>query len=142
MKRVLPSLALLALVVLAWQGIASLHSVDDLTLASPIETWQALKDDRKKCIEAVRHDRVRPNAHMTMRPFAFLDRHHVRRGLHHIGCHSINPGSVPPRYGNIAVCSSPKVPRAASAAFHVSSPGMQANRLPRRSASVRRLSTP
>jgi ABC-type nitrate/sulfonate/bicarbonate transport system permease component len=46
MRRVLPSLALLALVVLAWQGIASLHSVDDLTLASPVETWKALKDDR------------------------------------------------------------------------------------------------
>jgi putative hydroxymethylpyrimidine transport system permease protein len=30
---------------LAWQGVASLDSVDDLTLASPVETWQALRDD-------------------------------------------------------------------------------------------------
>ena len=37
---------LLALFVLAWQGIASLESVDDLTLASPVETWDALRDDR------------------------------------------------------------------------------------------------
>ena len=36
---------LLALFILAWQGVASLHSVDDLTLASPIETWGALRDD-------------------------------------------------------------------------------------------------
>ena len=38
--------ALLVLFVLAWQGIASLDSVDDLTLASPVETWDALRDDR------------------------------------------------------------------------------------------------
>src|SRR6185312_16727084 len=37
--------SLLALFILAWQGIASLHSVDDLTLASPVETWGALRDD-------------------------------------------------------------------------------------------------
>ena len=36
---------LLALFILAWQGVASLHSVDDLTLASPVETWGALRDD-------------------------------------------------------------------------------------------------
>ena len=29
----------------AWQGVASLDSVDDLTLASPVETWRALRDD-------------------------------------------------------------------------------------------------
>jgi ABC-type nitrate/sulfonate/bicarbonate transport system permease component len=46
MKRALPPLLLLAGVVLLWQGIASLHGVDDLTLASPVETWNALKDDR------------------------------------------------------------------------------------------------
>jgi ABC-type nitrate/sulfonate/bicarbonate transport system permease component len=39
------SAALLVLFVLAWQGVASLHSVDDLTLASPIETWNALRAD-------------------------------------------------------------------------------------------------
>ena len=39
------SAALLVLFVLAWQGVASLHSVDDLTLASPVETWDALLAD-------------------------------------------------------------------------------------------------
>jgi putative hydroxymethylpyrimidine transport system permease protein len=39
------SAALLVLFVLAWQGVASLESVDDLTLASPVETWDALRDD-------------------------------------------------------------------------------------------------
>ena len=36
---------LVALFVAAWQGVATLDSVDDLTLASPLETWQALRDD-------------------------------------------------------------------------------------------------
>jgi putative hydroxymethylpyrimidine transport system permease protein len=39
------SAALLLLFVLAWQGVASLDSVDDLTLASPVETWDALRAD-------------------------------------------------------------------------------------------------
>jgi len=39
------AVGLLALFVLAWQGVASLHSVDDLTLASPVETFDALRDD-------------------------------------------------------------------------------------------------
>jgi putative hydroxymethylpyrimidine transport system permease protein len=39
------SAALLVLFVLAWQGVASLESVDDLTLASPVETWEALRAD-------------------------------------------------------------------------------------------------
>jgi putative hydroxymethylpyrimidine transport system permease protein len=39
------SAALLVLFVLAWQGVASLDSVDDLTLASPVETWDALRAD-------------------------------------------------------------------------------------------------
>ena len=43
--RVAAALALLCLFVLAWQGIASLDSVDDLTLASPVETFDALRDD-------------------------------------------------------------------------------------------------
>src|SRR3954463_12989445 len=46
MRRVLPPALLLAVVVLIWQGVASLPSVDNLTLASPVETWKALKDDR------------------------------------------------------------------------------------------------
>jgi putative hydroxymethylpyrimidine transport system permease protein len=43
--RVALAVALIALFVLAWQGVASLDSVDDLTLASPIETLDALRDD-------------------------------------------------------------------------------------------------
>jgi putative hydroxymethylpyrimidine transport system permease protein len=39
------SAVLLVLFVLAWQGVASLDSVDDLTLASPVETWDALRAD-------------------------------------------------------------------------------------------------
>ena len=45
MTRVLLALGLLGLFVLAWQGVASLDSVDDLTLASPVETWGALRED-------------------------------------------------------------------------------------------------
>jgi putative hydroxymethylpyrimidine transport system permease protein len=45
MRRVLLTAALLAAFVAAWQGVASLHSVDDLTLASPVETFDALRDD-------------------------------------------------------------------------------------------------
>jgi putative hydroxymethylpyrimidine transport system permease protein len=45
MTRLALVLGLLALFVLAWQGVASLESVDDLTLASPIETFDALRDD-------------------------------------------------------------------------------------------------
>jgi ABC-type nitrate/sulfonate/bicarbonate transport system permease component len=43
-RAVLVALLLLAFVA-AWQGLASLHSVDDLTLASPVETLRALRDD-------------------------------------------------------------------------------------------------
>jgi ABC-type nitrate/sulfonate/bicarbonate transport system permease component len=43
--RYLLSGALLVLFVLGWQGVASLDSVDDLTLASPVETWDALRAD-------------------------------------------------------------------------------------------------
>jgi ABC-type nitrate/sulfonate/bicarbonate transport system permease component len=46
MRRIAPPALLLAAVVLLWQGVASLHGVDNLTLASPVETWKALKDDR------------------------------------------------------------------------------------------------
>jgi ABC-type nitrate/sulfonate/bicarbonate transport system permease component len=51
MKRALPSILLLALVVLIWQGVASLHSIDDLTLASPTETWRALVDDHSLLLD-------------------------------------------------------------------------------------------
>ena len=43
--RYLLGALLIALFVLAWQGVASLESVDDLTLASPVETLEALRDD-------------------------------------------------------------------------------------------------
>jgi NitT/TauT family transport system permease protein/putative hydroxymethylpyrimidine transport system permease protein len=43
--RYLLAALLLALFVLAWQGVASLHSVDDLIVASPTETLRALGDD-------------------------------------------------------------------------------------------------
>jgi putative hydroxymethylpyrimidine transport system permease protein len=43
--RVALAAALVGLFVLAWQGVASLDSVDDLTLASPVETFDALRDD-------------------------------------------------------------------------------------------------
>ena len=45
MRRVAAAMGLIALFVLIWQGVASLHSVDDLTLASPVETFDALRDD-------------------------------------------------------------------------------------------------
>jgi ABC-type nitrate/sulfonate/bicarbonate transport system permease component len=44
-QRIWPPLVLLALVILAWQGVASLPSIDNLTLASPVETWHALRQD-------------------------------------------------------------------------------------------------
>jgi NitT/TauT family transport system permease protein/putative hydroxymethylpyrimidine transport system permease protein len=43
--RIALAAALIALFVLVWQGVASLDSVDDLTLASPVETFDALRDD-------------------------------------------------------------------------------------------------
>lgn len=45
MRRRLLTLALVALAVLGWQGVASLGSVDDLTLASPAEVVGAFGDD-------------------------------------------------------------------------------------------------
>ena len=45
MRRAALSALLLAAFVAAWQGVASLPSVDDLTLASPAETLRALRDD-------------------------------------------------------------------------------------------------
>lgn len=45
-SRVWPSLVLLLVFVLIWQGVASLPSIDNLTLASPVETWRSLRHDR------------------------------------------------------------------------------------------------
>jgi ABC-type nitrate/sulfonate/bicarbonate transport system permease component len=44
-RRVLLAALLLAGFVALWQGVASLATVDDLTLASPAETFEALRDD-------------------------------------------------------------------------------------------------
>jgi ABC-type nitrate/sulfonate/bicarbonate transport system permease component len=44
-RRALPPALLLAAGVAAWQGVATLAAVDDLTLASPTETVAALADD-------------------------------------------------------------------------------------------------
>jgi putative hydroxymethylpyrimidine transport system permease protein len=44
-SRWLPGALLLGGFVAAWQGVASLEGVDDLTLASPVETVEALGDD-------------------------------------------------------------------------------------------------
>jgi putative hydroxymethylpyrimidine transport system permease protein len=50
--------ALVALLLLAalaaWQGLASLGSVDDLTLASPLEVGEALRDDRSLLLDNAR----------------------------------------------------------------------------------------
>jgi putative hydroxymethylpyrimidine transport system permease protein len=46
MRRWISALVLLALFVLIWQAVASIHGVDNLTLASPVETWHSLKVDR------------------------------------------------------------------------------------------------
>ncbi|HEU0025211.1 MAG TPA: ABC transporter permease [Thermoleophilaceae bacterium] len=44
-RRVGLAALLLAAFVALWQGVATLESVDDLTLASPAETFTALRDD-------------------------------------------------------------------------------------------------
>jgi putative hydroxymethylpyrimidine transport system permease protein len=54
MRRVALAAGLIGLLVLAWQGVASLHSVDDLTLASPVETLDALRDDHSLLLDNAR----------------------------------------------------------------------------------------
>jgi putative hydroxymethylpyrimidine transport system permease protein len=49
-RAALSALLLMALILL-WQGVASLESVDDLTLASPAETLTALSDDRSLLLD-------------------------------------------------------------------------------------------
>jgi putative hydroxymethylpyrimidine transport system permease protein len=51
MRRAALSALLLAALVALWQGVASLESVDDLTLASPTETLTALGDDRSLLLD-------------------------------------------------------------------------------------------
>jgi ABC-type nitrate/sulfonate/bicarbonate transport system permease component len=45
LRRYAPAGLLLLCAIAAWQGVASLDRVDDLTLASPVETVDALRDD-------------------------------------------------------------------------------------------------
>jgi ABC-type nitrate/sulfonate/bicarbonate transport system permease component len=45
LRRALPAVLLLVAAVAAWQGVASLGSVDELTLASPVEVAGALEED-------------------------------------------------------------------------------------------------
>jgi putative hydroxymethylpyrimidine transport system permease protein len=51
MRRVALVALLLAAFVALWQGVASLPSVDDLTLASPLETLRALGRDRSLLLD-------------------------------------------------------------------------------------------
>ena len=44
-RRALLVALLLGAFLALWQGVASLRGVDDLTLASPVETWNALRAD-------------------------------------------------------------------------------------------------
>jgi len=53
-RRALSALVLLAAFLGLWQWVASLGSVDDLTLASPSEVWRALGDDRDLLLDNAR----------------------------------------------------------------------------------------
>lgn len=46
MRRIWAPTLLLVVAVLVWQGVASLPGIDNLTLASPVETWHSLRVDR------------------------------------------------------------------------------------------------
>ena len=54
MRRWFPAALLLLAFVGAWQWLASLPSVDDLTLASPGEVWQAFGDDGELLLDNAR----------------------------------------------------------------------------------------
>jgi ABC-type nitrate/sulfonate/bicarbonate transport system permease component len=45
-RRYIAAAVLFVAFVLVWQGVATLHGVDNLTLASPVETWHSLRVDR------------------------------------------------------------------------------------------------
>ncbi len=47
MRRLVPAALILLGAIALWQGVATLESVDDLTLASPVETADSLADDRE-----------------------------------------------------------------------------------------------
>lgn len=46
MRRFVPAALIVLGAITLWQGVATLESVDDLTLASPLETADSLADDR------------------------------------------------------------------------------------------------
>jgi ABC-type nitrate/sulfonate/bicarbonate transport system permease component len=50
-RRVAPPFLLLVVAVLIWQAVASIHSVDNLTLASPVETWHSLRVDHSLLLD-------------------------------------------------------------------------------------------
>jgi len=50
LRRYLPAAVLLAAFIALWQGVASLPGVDNLTLASPVETWDAFRHDHSLLI--------------------------------------------------------------------------------------------
>ncbi len=54
MRRVLAPALLLLAALAAWQAVASLPSVDDLTLASPVEVLGALRDDASLLLDQAR----------------------------------------------------------------------------------------
>ena len=54
MRRWLLAALLIAAVVGVWQWVASLGSVDDLTLASPAEVWRAFGDDGSLLLDNAR----------------------------------------------------------------------------------------
>jgi ABC-type nitrate/sulfonate/bicarbonate transport system permease component len=50
-KRIVAPALLLVAAILVWQAVASLPGVDNLTLASPVETWQALRRDHSLLLD-------------------------------------------------------------------------------------------
>ena len=54
LRRYGPTALLLVALVALWQGIASLESVDDLTVASPVETAEAFREDGSLLLDNAR----------------------------------------------------------------------------------------
>ena len=51
MRRLVPAALLLLAALAAWQAVAGLGSVDDLTLASPVETAEAIREDWRLLVD-------------------------------------------------------------------------------------------
>ena len=84
MRRALLTALLLLGLLAAWQFVASLDSVDDLTLASPSETLQALSDDRSLLADNARVTLVKillGLAISIVAGLAFAVAMHLSRGL-------------------------------------------------------------